>query len=161
MDLPQRKINRLKDYEYNQNGAYFITICTKDRRRILSHIVGAGSPRPKLSEYGIIANRWIQKIPQKYENVSLDHFVIMPDHIHLLLIIENNGGQGNPAPTVGAMMGWLKYQITKECNQTVNGLGESIFQRSYYDHVLRNEQDYYETWEYIENNPKSWVLKHM
>ena len=118
-------------------------------------------PRPKLSEFGIIVNRWIQKNPQKYENVSLDHFVIMPDHIHLLLTIENKGGRGDPAPTVGAMMGWLKYQITKECNQTANILGESIFQRSYYDHVIRNEQDYYETWEYIENNPKSWALKHM
>lgn len=159
MDLPQRKNNRLKEYDYSQNGAYFITLCTKDRKRILSEIVGEGSPLPQLSEYGIVAEQWIKKISEKYQHISLDHYVIMPDHIHLLLMVENSGGRGNPAPTIGTIMGWLKYQITKNCNHINNSAGESIFQRSYYDHVIRNEQDYYEIWEYIENNPKSWILK--
>ena len=70
MDLPQRKNNRLKEYDYSQNGAYFITLCTKDRKRILSEIVGEGSPLPQLSEYGIVAEQWIKKISEKYKDID-------------------------------------------------------------------------------------------
>ena len=157
MALPQRKPNRLFDYDYSTSGAYFITICVQDRKRILSDIVGDGFPVPK--PCGIIAEKWIRQIPDKYPSVAVDRYVIMPDHIHLLLRFEMGLGTGNPSPTIGTVIGWYKYQVTKQINLVTNANGEKVFQRSYYDHVIRNQQDYDEIWEYIENNPRKWVIQ--
>ena len=158
MELPQRKPNRLSDYDYDQNGAYFVTVCTQDRRKILSTIVGDGSPVPKPA--GMIAETMIAQIPDKYPSVSVDKYVIMPDHIHLLLRFDRDIGTGNPSPTLGTVVGWYKYQVTKQINLYSNNKGERIFQRSYYDHVIRNQQDYNEVWAYIENNPRKWAMEH-
>ena len=158
MELAQRKPNRLSDYDYNQNGAYFVTICTQDRRTILSDIVGDGFPVPK--PIGLIAEEYIRQIPIKYPTVCVDRYMIMPDHIHMLLridIVQN--GTGNPSPTLGNIVGWYKYQVTKEANKCDHTAGEKLFQRSYYDHVIRNQLDYDEIWEYIENNPRKWVIQ--
>ena len=78
------------------------------------------------------------------------------DFIHILLRID---GTGNPSPTMGNVVGWYKYQVTKQVNLLRNMPGEKLFQRSYYDHVIRNQQDYDEIWQYIENNPRKWVIK--
>lgn len=86
MELKQRKPNRIPEYDYNQNGAYFVTICTQGRKPILSTIVGDGFPVPK--PVGLIADEYIRKIPEKYPPVSVDRYVIMPDHIHILLRID-------------------------------------------------------------------------
>lgn len=88
MELPQRKPNRLPDYNYSQNGAYFITICTQGRKKFLSQIVGDGSPVPK--PIGMIAEEYIRQIPETYPAVSVDRYVIMPDHIHLLLRFDRD-----------------------------------------------------------------------
>ena len=155
MNLPARKKNRLAQYDYGQNGAYFVTICTKDRKPILCDIVGDGSPVPK--PIGKIVLSVTKEISAKYPTVKVDHFVVMPNHIHLLLSIEN-GGTGDPSPTVGTVIGWYKYSISKQANQALGTVGTAIFQRSYHDHVIRNEKDYTEIWEYIENNPRKWAL---
>lgn len=152
--MQERKRNRLCNYDYGQNGAYFITICTKDRKQILSKIVGDGFPVPNL--LGRIAEEMIEQVMIRYPSVSVDKYVIMPDHIHLLLRIE---GTGNPSPTLGNVIGWYKYQTTKRINQTDATQGLQVFQRSYYDHVIRNQQDYDSVWEYIENNPRKWAMK--
>lgn len=152
MELPKRKLDRLRDYDYSQNGAFFVTICTQDRRKILSDIVGDGFPVPKA--YGIVAEEMIRQIPVKYQAVSVDTYVIMPDHIHLLLRIDQTLGMGNPSPTLGNIIGWYKYQVTKQINAQFGQQGEKIFQRSYYDHVIHNQHDYNEVWEYIKNNPR-------
>ena len=164
-----RKPNRLCEYDYSTNGAYFITICTQDRRKILSAIVGDGSPVPK--PCGIIAEKLIAEIPEKYPTVSVDKFVIMPDHIHILLrfdchsgtgdpspTVDCRSGTGDPSPTLGNVIGWYKYQVTKQVNLQSNNKSERVFQRSYYDHVIRNQQDYLKIWEYMDNNPKKWEL---
>ena len=171
MELPNRKPNRIEEYDYSQSGAYFVTICTQDRKRILSAIVGDGFPVPKFS--GEIAEQFIQKIPEKYPNITVDKYVIMPDHIHLLFRFDSVGdgfpvpcgdgivtkcGRRNASPTVGAVVGWYKYQVTKQVNLLSDTPGQKLFQRSYYDHVIRNQQDYNEIWEYIENNPRKWVI---
>ena len=155
MELPKRKINRLADYDYNQNGAYFITICTQDRKPILSQLVGDGSTVPKTA--GLIAEKTIMQITEKYPSVSVEKHVIMPDHIHILLRIDN--GTGNPSPTLGNIIGWYKYQVTKEVNRQNYTAGEKLFQRSYYDHVIRNQQDYNAVWEYIEQNPRKRMMQ--
>ncbi len=161
-NLPQRTPTRLKDFDYGTNGAYFITICTQNRKNILSKIVGEGFPLPndtpilQLSRYGKIVDKWIGRIPDKYPEISLDCYAIMPNHIHLLLSVVKQDGRGDPSPTVSAVVGWLKYQATKEINKTRNSSGEKVFQRSFYDHVIRNRNDYEEIGKYIYENPARW-----
>ena len=150
MELPQRKPNRLPDYDYNQNGAYFITICTQGRKKSLSQIVGDDAhivPKP----YGQIAEKYIRNVPE------IEKYVIMPDHIHMIVRL-NSGSMWASTPTknpqhnrISGIVRSIKVLVSKE-------IGESIFQRSYYDHVIRNQKDYDEVWEYIENNPRKWVL---
>ena len=154
-EFPKRKSTRLKNYDYSKTGAYFITICTKDRKKLLSSIVGEGSPLPKLSICGDVINNWIQKIPEKYLNVSVDSYVIMPNHIHLILSISGNDGRGNPSPTVVDVIGWLKYQTIKEINE-MRISKESIWQRSFHDHVIRDRNDYDKIAKYIYENPIKW-----
>ena len=159
MDLPKRKNNRLNNFDYGQNGMYFITICTQNRRKILCDIVGDGAidvPKIKLSEIGEIAEKYIlstNNIPE----ITVDKYVIMPDHIHLLLWVRDiNGTSKAPSPTnnlISHSISTLKRFINKD-------VGYNIFQRSYYDHIIRNQHDYNETWKYIENNPINWILKH-
>lgn len=83
-ELPKRKTARLKGFDYNNRGAYFITICTQNRKNVLSTIVGEGSPLPRLSRYGETVEKWIQNIPEKYQEISVDQYVIMPNHIDYL-----------------------------------------------------------------------------
>ena len=154
MEKQNRKLNRLEDYDYSQNVAYFVTICTQDRKPVLGTIVGDGFPVP--NQIGEIAEEYIRRISEKYSEVTVDRYVIMPDHIHILLRID---GTGNPSPTMGNVVGWYKYQVTKQVNLLRNMPGEKLFQRSYYDHVIRNQQDYDEIWQYIENKPRKWVIK--
>ncbi len=90
-------------------------------------------------------------------NYSVDCYVIMPNHIHLLLSIIK-GEKTAPAHTINAVVGWLKYQITKEIKAMQKGLEEKIFQRSFYDHVIRNNDDYNETYKYINENPAHWTF---
>ena len=156
--LPKRKSPRLKSFDYSTTGAYFITICTQNRKNILSTIGGEGSPLPKLSHYGEIADLWIQKLPEKYHEISVDCYVIMPNHIHLLLSVMKDDGRGDPSPTVDTAMGWLKYQITKEINKLRGTPGEKLLQRSFFDHIIRNQDDYYEIYKYIYENPLRWKL---
>lgn len=111
---------------------------------------------------GKVAEKRINKIPEKYPDASVDCYVIMPNHIHILLSIRNTEerGRGNPSPTrktsVTAVMGWLKYQITKEINE-IRETKNVIFQRSYYDHVVRDREDYYKIFKYIKENPLVWA----
>ena len=162
-NLKTRKPTRLTNFDYNSSGAYFITICTQNRKNILSTIVGEGSPLPQLSRFGKIVDNFIQEIPTKYPNISVDCYVIMPNHIHLLLSILNNNeetidnsGRGNPSPTITNAIGWLKFQSTRSINTEQNTPGEKIFQRSFYDHIIRNYDDYYEIYKYIQENPQKW-----
>ena len=165
MDVEQRKSNRIESYDYSQTGAYFITICTQDRKRILSKItVGTGvldCPQVQLLKHGEIADKYICQLNAFYAHVSVDRYVIMPDHIHILMTIQK-GQSGTPVPTseikidnknssVSKFISTFKRFCNKEC-------GENIWQRSFYDHIIRNQQDYNEIWQYIENNPRKWAM---
>ncbi len=162
----KRKSPRLEEYDYSSNGAYFITVCTDKRKCVLStieEIVGEGFPLPNLTEHGKILQKWIKAIPEKYPTVTVENMVIMPNHFHLLLSIVDDfeGGRGNPSPTrvsVANVLGWLKYNTTKECNLQFCSQGERLFQRSYHDHVIRNQKDFEEIYRYIEENPLKWKL---
>lgn len=161
MDFPNRKQNRLKNYDYSESRAYFITVCTQGKKQNLSEIaVGDGFPVPKLSANGKIVCEFIEAISEKFSDVKINNYVVMPDHIHLLItIVSKDDGTGNPSPTIGNIMGWFKYQTTKNINLRNNKSGERFWQRSYYDHVIRNEEDFAETYTYIDLNPRRWVEK--
>lgn len=153
--LPTRKANRLPGHDYSSCGAYFITICVKDKSFQLSHIVGApiGRPSIELTEYGKIVYEAVNNIEKKYLGSKLENYVIMPDHIHLLLsILSDEGGRPMGAPTIPNVINQLKGYVSKK-------VGFSLWQKLYYDHVIRDEEDFYTKYQYIENNPVSWCLK--
>ena len=158
--LPKRKHPRLKGFDYSSNGAYFITICTEKRKQLLSNIVGAGvidSPSVLLKRCGEIVDRQINSIASFCSNVFVDAYVIMPNHVHILLRILNdeNGQSGTPAPTsrgssvLSRFVSTLKRFSNKE-------IGENIWQRSFHDHIIRDRNDYEEIYRYICENPLSW-----
>ena len=153
MELPKRKNNRLTEYDYSQPNAYFITICTKNRRNIFWESVGASIARPKsipLSENGKIAEEAILNISRYYPMISVDNYVVMPNHIHLLLQINTDAcGRAMLAPTISVVVQQMKGYITKR-------IGRPIWQKLFHDHVIRGKQDYLEIWNYIEGNPSKW-----
>ncbi len=150
--LPKRKQIRIKDFDYSTAGAYFVTVCTRNRDKILWQpvVVGADNIRPKsipLSTVGEIVEQGILQISEHYKSVTVDKYCIMPDHIHLIIRINcDESGRIISAPTLSTVVGSLKRWVSKQAKN-------SIWQKSYYDHVIRNEQDYCEISEYIENNP--------
>lgn len=161
MEYPIRKEHRLKNYNYSQCGAYFITICTKDRKYIFWNNydilnVGAafGGPYGKISltEYGKIVKNELKKIPLIYPDVVfIPKFVIMPNHIHLIIVLNTYSENGPPkaAPTVGSIINKFKGTVSKKC-------GFHVWQKSFYDRVIRNEHEYSAFWKYIETNPMNW-----
>lgn len=147
----------MKSWNYSNNGGYFITICTDNRKHFLSKIcVGDGFPVPQLTKTGQIVDDYIKNINLKYSCVTVNEYIIMPNHIHLLLFIDNNG-TGNPSPTVGNIIGWFKYNTTKSVNEEYKSAGNKLWQRSYYDHIIRDEKDYMEKRNYILTNPLKWL----
>ena len=157
MELPKRKQNRLKDYDYDSAGAYFITVCTQDRKCLLSHIVGGGAfdaPENQLTSMGKIVEKYIQS-GNHIDRVTVEKYVIMPNHVHLLLIVDMVDGTSRaPSPT-NAVIPHFMSTFKRFCHRDI---GQKIFQRSYHDHVVRDRQDYLKIWEYIDDNPKQWEL---
>ena len=157
--LPDRKRTRLKDFNYSSNGKYFVTICTQDKKKILSEIVGDDHDRPalKLTKYGEIADNVIKTIPQKY-GVEIDNYIIMPNHIHMIISIDNNERtihelslQHSLIPNI---VGYMKMNISKHIHFYEPEL--IVWQRSYHDHIIRSEQDYLKIWTYVESNHQKW-----
>lgn len=155
MDLPKRKNIRLNDYNYSSNGAYFITICTKNKENLLWKNVGANCVRPldqlPLSKIGIVVENEIHKLNTIYENIKVDKYQIMPNHIHFIIFIyEDSNGRTQFAPTISRIIKQFKGSITKQ-------IGFSIWQKSFYDRIIRNEKEYQEVWNYIHNNPLKYL----
>ena len=152
MELPKRKPTRLKDFDYSKNGYYFITICTHNRKNILSNIVGEGLcalPSIKLTQIGAETEKSIKYINENCEGVAITKYVIMPNHIHLIVSLNQAGGHGDPPLQVPVVIGKIK-------SFTTHKFGKTLFQRSFHDHVIRNETDYLEIWQYIDQNPAKW-----
>ena len=148
---PERKPNRLQAYDYQTPGYYFLTFCTADRACLLGHITEADETRRSfviLSEAGVVVDKVIRSISAHYPSVSLDKYVIMPNHVHLILVLQDTG---KPCPSISRIVQQLKGVITKR-------LGKNIWQIHFHDHVIRSEQDYREIWQYIDNNPTKWSL---
>ena len=167
-EFPKRKSIRIEDYDYSTPGAYFITVCTANREKIfwsdrrgeLCSPADTALPgdhrsplRVELSEIGKTVDREILKLNTIYSAVHVDKYCIMPDHIHLIISIDaEEDGRTQFAPTISRVIKQFKGSLTKQ-------IGRPIWQKSFYEHGIRNQQDYYEIWEYIENNPLKYVLK--
>ena len=154
MELPKRKPTRLKGYDYSTTGAYFITICTNDKKCILGNIVGQGLAPAEiiLSQYGKIAKEQLLDLENRYKTIKISKYVIMPNHIHI--IIYNTAG-ASPCPTISEVICSFKSLTTRICNK-LNNKQQKIFQTSFHDHVIRGEEDYQKIWEYIDTNPLKW-----
>ena len=160
MDIPKRKPTRLKQHDYNQNGYYFITICTRNKEKLLCDMVGDGIydvPSPMFSPYGRVVETYIQKMNGYNNRVFVDKYVIMPNHIHLIVVIENGTSQA-PSPTANRANATLSQFVSLFKRYCHRQCGQPLFQRSFHDHVIRNEADYRKIWEYIDNNPQKWTL---
>ncbi len=164
-NFPKRKPNRLAHYNYSSPGAYFVTICTKDNKNffwlpkskytndLTNPIVGATIGRPSnapLSQIGTVVDTFINQIHIVYPPVNINHYVIMPNHIHLLVeIYADEHGRPMAAPTVSNIISHLKSKVSKK-------VGFSVWQKLFHDHIIRNRNEYNKIAKYIYNNPMLW-----
>ena len=161
MEQKERKHNRLGYYDYGQKGSYFVTLCTHSRlplfkmESIVGNCLRAVPPPPQ----NVIIRKWIRETQNKFPNIVIDKYVIMPDHLHIIVTIrERHAGRSLPD-----IMQFFKTMTTNDYIRGVKAgflvpFDKKLWQKSYYDNVIRNQQDYDETWQYIENNPTKWML---
>lgn len=161
--LPCRKSIRLKNFDYSVNGYYFVTICTQNREKLFGEIVGATlCGRPNNPDKLIV--KWLLELENKFKGVKIDEYIVMPNHIHF--IIERTGDHtGSTGDHIGSplrdIIGWFKTMTT---NEYIAGVKDGRFmpfkgrlwQRNYYEHIIRNYDDYINIAEYIQNNPLKW-----
>ena len=156
--LPQRKETRLRDFDYRSPGPYVITVCTYRREHRLGHV--SADCVMHLHDAGRMAVEIWEAIPEQFPDVSLDAFVVMPNHIHGILTLGTGDIEQNP--DLADVVGWFKAVTTNRYIWGVRDLGwprfdGHVWQRDYYEHIVRNdlEMDRYRT--YIENNPALWA----
>ena len=162
--LPYRKSIRLKNYDYSSNGYYFVTICTQNREKLFGEIVGATlCGRPNNPDKLIV--KWLLELENKFKGVKIDEYIVMPNHIHF--IIKRTGdhtgstGDHTGSPLLRDIIGWFKTMTT---NEYIAGVKDGRFmpfkgrlwQRNYYEHIIRNYDDYINIADYIQNNPLKW-----
>ena len=177
-DLPKRKSTRLKNFDYSSAGAYFVTICVRDRMQILSEIartdlmsanktigiaVGEGLAPPeitvKLKPCGEIVKEQLQLIETRFLGVTVEDYVIMPDHIHAVIFLHGKAGGASPSPTLDDVICAFKSLTSRSCKQKY-GI-EKMFQRSSAEHIVRDREDYETRRKYIYENPKRWYYKYL
>ena len=136
-----RKSTRLQKYDYSSNNYYFITICTHNKKCIFGTI-------ESLNVNGEIAKKELELIPQRYEGVYLDNYIVMPNHIHAIIVLENQ------KKSLSEIIGLYKSGVSKKIREK-NG-SVQVWQRSFHDHIIRNERSYLEIWEYVTYNAQKW-----
>jgi putative transposase len=171
-DVHHRRSIRLQGYDYRQIGAYFVTICTLHRICLFGDVVDG---EMRLNALGrMVETEWLQT-PSIRPNVELDAFVVMPNHFHAIVVIVddyravNRGGVlqygrmqyaptfWSPSQTIGAIIRGFKSAITKHINDLRDTPGVPVWQRNYYEHIIRNEEDLNRARDYIANNPTQWM----
>jgi putative transposase len=158
-EIHHRRSIRLEGYDYSQNGAYFVTVCSYKKECIFE------AARIK----GIITDEWLS-LPGQFQNVGLDEFIVMPNHTHVIVWIEPVGaglalpgnksnvekGGPRPAPTLGGILCAFKSKAAISINRYRNSSGSPVWQRNYYEHIICNEDELYRIRQYIINNPLKW-----
>ena len=160
-ELPKRKSHRLQGYDYSKNGYYFLTICTDKRKPNLSNVGRGLAPAANsvvLSGIGKIAEEQLFVLETKYPFLKIDRYVIMPNHIHAIFVLNNKTAGASPRPTVMDIVCAYKSQTTRICNKEDNIPGRKIFQKSFYDEIIRNQEAYDKISKYIYEKPMNWEL---
>jgi putative transposase len=185
-DIHHRRSIRLKGYDYSQNGAYFVTICTQNRECLFGEIMNG---EMVLNDAGEIMKKWWLELENKFPNFGLDVFVVMPNHFHGIIVIDNEKNEteivgadlrvcpdvyeqgkhtGSPLhgssksqPPLSTMIQWFKTMTTNEYIRGVKTkkfppFEKRIWQRNYHEHIIRNEKSYETIQNYIINNPAKW-----
>ncbi|SHF17245.1 transposase [Dysgonomonas macrotermitis] len=166
----KRKNIRLQGYDYSSEGLYFVTICTQNMKCIFGEVtdgkieyrdsdVGAGlcsalnSKIVHLSDIGVIVqNQWLS-LPQRFPTIELFNFIVMPNHFHGIIHIRT---EQNPAPTLSDIICAFKSITTKIRNKSFHTTGQKIWQRNYYEHIIRNDRSLIQIADYISSNPVNW-----
>ena len=165
----KRRALRLQNYDYGQAGAYFVTVCVKQRRCVLGEVV---EDSVVLTREGEIVLQVRQELPRHYEDVGLDEFVAMPNHVHgIVWIMERKPikvGARHASPlqkprgfkpgSLGSIVASFKSTATRKINHLHNTPGDPFWQRGYYDHIIRDEDDLYQHRKYVVENPSKWAL---
>ena len=166
---PTRKPTRLPHYDYSQNGCYFVTICTASKKPLFGrYLVGAlheapviNMPRNRfiaLNRRGVIAKEILYSLPKRFLQIQIENAIIMPNHIHLLLTIDWENGKWERAlheaplqrSLLAQVIGYFKANTSKELHKAEPNL--QVWQRGFYEHIIRNETEFRRAWEYIEYN---------
>jgi REP element-mobilizing transposase RayT len=157
-DLSVRKSIRLQGYDYSSAGYYFVTVCVKDGHEMLGKVtVGSGfHPRPsiELTDIGVEVQNTIEYICKLDEGVEIPQYVIMPNHVHMIVAL-NSVGHGSP--TLQTVVGRIKSYIAKRWSEMDGTKCQTFWQRSFHDHIIRDESEYQRIWQYIDQNPARWT----
>ena len=152
-NLPNRKRLRLPNYNYSQAGYYFITICTKDNRQLLGQVIHSTENNivhVTLTQTGQTIQSYLEKM-NAADDISLERYVIMPNHVHLLIAIQKGCATTDPTKAIlPNIVHGLKSAVTRQA-------GASVWQRSYHEHVVRSEKTYLRICRYIDENPLKWA----
>jgi len=158
-----RRSIRLKGYDYSKEGAYFVTICAQERECLFGEVVNG---EMVMNEAGARVQAVWDELPCHYPQVRLDAFAIMPNHVHGIVALTAVGARfiapsstiaPHPAPTIGEIVRGFKARCTRAINQMRNTRGVPVWQRNYYEHIIRGEVDYNRIAEYISTNPQRWM----
>jgi putative transposase len=158
-----RRSIRLKGYDYSKEGMYFVTICAQERECLFGEVVNG---EMVMNEAGARVQAVWDELPHHYPHVRLDAFAIMPNHVHGIVALTAVGARfiapssiiaPNHVPTVGEIVRGFKARCTQAINQMRNTRGVHVWQRNYYEHIIRGEVDYHRIAEYISTNPQRWM----
>jgi putative transposase len=158
-NIHHRKSIRLQGYDYGQLGLYFITVCTHERSMLFGEIIDGAM---QLNPLGIMVEKMWSDLTNTFHGIKLHGYVTMPNHVHGIIEIVaikngvNSLGAINRAPTVGNIVRAFKARCTYAVNTMCQTRGVRMWQRNYYEHVIRNESAYIKIAEYIQNNPLQW-----
>lgn len=157
--LPQRCGLRLKGYDYSQEGAYFVTICTHGKECLFGEVIGS---EMKVNELGRKVQEAWNDLPVHYPHIAMDAFVVMPNHVHGVIVLRARAERAGlkPAPTqhgLPEIVRAFKTFSARRINEFRRTSGVPVWQRNYYEHVIRNDADYDRIAEYITNNPQRWM----
>jgi REP element-mobilizing transposase RayT len=159
IELPKRKHQRLKEFDYSQSSYYFVTICFKQRREFFSKIINS---ELVLTTYGKILYEVWNNLP-KYYSVELDYYVIMSDHFHGIIIIDNIltaiNNESKQLVSLSDIIGKFKSFATRKIRELLSNEIEFEWQKSFYDRIIRNEKELYNIRKYIQENPLRWELE--
>jgi len=180
MSVPVRRATRLPGFDYTTPGAYFVTVCVHDRACLFGEVVDGVM---RVNEMGEIVQQTWDALPAHFPHVALDQFVIMPNHAHGIIVLNDNDGvgarfprPGSPRPggdathgcaggetpplrrpSLGRVVGYFKYQSTKRINLLRQTPAQPVWQRNYYEHVIRNDADLAAIRDYVAGNPARWA----